>query len=128
MKNILLAVSVMLLAGSALADHDIKAATDRGTYIETASVTGSSVAGTAFASANAKRMDGAYFNNTATTVWIGTTTATINGTVHSNITIGFPVNSSSTFTLDGVMSGAVNFTCNQGVATCEVRSIESLNR
>lgn len=127
MKNLLVFL-LLLCAPSAWADHDITSASDRGTYVDIARVTGSSVAGTAFASALSKRMDGVYFNNTASTIWIGTTTATLNGVVHSNIANGLPVLSSATFKLDGKMTGAISFTCNLGVATCEVRSLEGLNR
>ena len=117
----------MLCAGAARADHEIKAALDRGTYVETAVVTGSSVTGTAFLTANAKRMDGILFNNTSTAVYIGTTTTTIE-VGHSNIALGVPVLSSATFSLDGLMSSALAFTCTTGVATCEVRTLIGLNR
>lgn len=128
MKSLLVALILTLFAGSARADHDQKAAIDRGTFIETAVITGSSVAGTAFASASIKRMDAVYFNNTATVVWIGSTTATLNGGTHSNITTGIPLLSSATLSLGGVMSGAIAFTCNAGVATCEIRRLEGSNR
>ncbi len=126
MKYILVLV-LTLCAGVSHADSATTAALDRGTYIKTAVVVGSSVTGTALIAINPLRMDGKYFNNTATAIWIGTTTATIQAN-HSNITMGFPVLSSATFILDGIMSGAASFTCTSGIATCEVRSYEGLNR
>ena len=95
-----------------------------GTYGETFRVYGTSVAGTAFFSASKNRPDGAYFNNSATTVWIGTVTATRNGQLHDNIQIGFPVLSSATFTLDGSFAGTLAFTCNEEVVKCEIRGLE----
>lgn len=124
----LLALAICLLAAPAFADHDIKAATDRGTYIEPTKVAGSSVTGTAFISANVKRMDGLLFNNTATPVWVSTVSATQHGVEHSNITNGMPVLSSGTYRLDGIMSDALYFTCNVGATTCEVRVHEGKNR
>lgn len=110
------------------ADSGYEAATrvERGAYIDIAKVTGSSVAGTAFIAANTKRPDGLYFNNTASTVWIGTTSATMLAVEHSNITNGMPWLSSSTFKLDGQMVGALYFTCNIAVSACEVRKLEGL--
>lgn len=119
---------ILMMAGPAFADHEIRVAIDRGTYVETASVSGSSVAGTAFFSAATKRMDGLMFNNTGTTVWIGTTTATQHGVEHSNITIGIPVLASATFSLDGVLTGELSFTCAVGVTACNVRALSGLNR
>ena len=127
MKHLVLAAALIFISAPVLADHDIKTAIDMGTYIDTAFVAGSSVTGTAFSSVGPKKMDGLYFNNTASTIWIGTTTATAQ-TAHENVRIGFPVLSSSTFRLGGVMSAALAFTCNPGVAACEIRSAEGLNR
>ena len=110
------------------ADHDNTAASDKGTYIQVAKVSGSSTAGTAFFSANIGRMDGLVFNNTATTVFIGTVTASEHGSTHSNILNGTPILSSSSFSLGGLMSGPIYFTCSSTVASCEVRTLEGLNR
>lgn len=124
MKHWLLVVALICLEALAFADHDARVALDRGSYIETSSVTGSSTTGTSFISPDSKRMDGLLFNNTSSTVWIGTTTTTIDGVQHSNITLGIPVLSSSSFKLDGMMSAVLYFTCNVGVSTCNVRVIE----
>ena len=118
----------LFLATPARADHDTKVAKDVGSYVQTASVTGSSFTGTAFISANAKRMDGVLFNNTGSEIWIGTTTATQDMVMHSNINIGIPVLASATFSLGGVMSDALYFTCGNTVATCNVRVLEGRNR
>ena len=129
MKHWIFAAALICFGSYARADHDQKAAIDRGTYIQTAVITGSSVAGTAFAaSGSGKRMDGIYVNNTGSTVWIGSTTATLNGGTHSNITTGIPLAANATLSLGGVMSGELAFTCGIGVSTCEMRRLEGLNR
>lgn len=120
---------VLFLGGIALrvdADTGWEGATrvEVGSYVETAAVTGSSFTGTAFASADKKRPDGVYFNNTASTVWIGTTSATAAMTAHNNVKIGFPILSSATFSLGGSMSGDIYFTCGPTVASCEIRKLE----
>lgn len=114
----------------AVADTGREGATRKeiGSYMDIASVNGSSVAGTALFAASVSRPDGAYFNNTASVIWLGTTTATQDGVVHSNIANGFPVLSSATFSLDGSMSGTLSFTCNAGIATCNIRRLEGLVR
>ena len=127
MKYILIVVA-LFVSVCARADHDGVSAIDKGTYVDNARVTGSSIVGTAFPSNVAKLMDGMYFNNTATVIWIGSTTATIHLTDHSNITAGFPILSSATFSLGGKFPGFIYFTCNAGVSTCEVRRLEGLNR
>lgn len=91
----------------------------------TAVVTGSSTTGTGFSAATVKRPDGMYFNNTSSIVWIGTTTTSIQA-AHSNITMGFPIASSATFKLGGSYTGSWNFTCDAGVATCEIRKLEGV--
>ena len=136
MKKILLGLAVALPALLTIistpkvvqADYDQKAALDRGTYIQTYSYSGSSNTGTAFLSANVKRMDAVLFNNSSDTIWLGTTTATQSMVMHSNINIGIPVLSSATFSLDGLMSGELYFTCGNTVATCQVRVLEGVNR
>ena len=128
MKNFLLTAILILVGAPAFADYDNKSASDRGTYVDVARVTGSSTAGTAFLSVNVKRMDGLLFNNTASAIWIGTVTASEFAVTHSNILNGTPVLASTTFSLGGSMSGALYFTCNGGVVTCEVRTLEGLNR
>lgn len=128
MKNWILAFALLCFGSvHALADAQMNVSLDRGTYVETAAVAGTSVTGTAFASAAIKRMDGIYFNNTSSFIWIGTATATTQSD-HANMTGGFPVLSSSTFSLDGLMSGSMTFTCSAGVAACQIRRLEGLNR
>lgn len=127
-KSAILVVALMLgaLALRVDADPGWEGATRKevGTYIETAVVSGSSFTGTAFISATKSRPDGVYFNNTASTVWIGTTSATQNMTAHDNVKIGFPVLSSATFRLDGSMTGDLYFTCGPTISACEMRKLE----
>lgn len=128
MKHWILAAALLCFGSvRALADAQMNVSLDRGTYIETAAVAGTSVTGTSFASSAVKRMDGIYFNNTSSVIWVGTATATTQ-TDHANITGGFPVLSSSTFSLGGLMSGAMAFTCNVGVGACEIRRLEGFVR
>ena len=127
MKHWFLMAALICLGVNARADHDQKCALDRGTFVATSVVTGSSTTGTAFISANSKRMDGLFFNNTASVVWVGTTSATIQEG-HSNLGLGVPVLSSATIALDGIMSDALYFTCNAGVSACEGRVFEGRNR
>lgn len=96
---------------------------EAGRFGATAVVTGSSVTGTAFVDARVTRPGGVYFNNTASTVWIGTTSATVNGAIHTNINIGFPLLSSSTISMAS-FTGTWYFTCNGGTSTCEMRELE----
>ena len=112
-----------ILPSSADTGHEGATRIERGSYMETAVVTGSSITGTAFINSSVKRPDGAYFNNTASVIWLSTVTAT-HQTAHEAFRIGFPIASSATFSLDGSMTGTMAFTCNQTVATCEVRRIE----
>lgn len=131
-KNIILALAAGLMVMAGLREPKADTGWDQavrrevGRYAETAHVAGSSVAGTAFFSASKNRPDGVYFNNTASTIWIGTTTATRNNQHHDNIIIGFPVLSSSSFRLDGSFSGTLAFTCDYDVAVCHVRKLEGL--
>lgn len=99
-----------------------------GSYADVRRVTGSSVAGTEFFSASIKRPDGSIVNNTASTIWIGTMSATQHNTMHDNIRSGYPVTSTQPFKLDGSMTGNLYFTCDVGVASCEVRAIDGLVR
>lgn len=87
-------------------------------------VTGSSVAGTSFFSDSVSRPDGTAFNNTSSTIWVGTVTATQDRVTHSNIGQGYPVLSSGTFPLDGSFTGSWYFTCDAGVSACEIRTAE----
>lgn len=91
----------------------------------TAVVTGSSVTPTAIFSASVSRPDGLVFNNTSSTVWLSTLTVAMNGTTHSAILFGVPLLSSTTFRLDGSYTGTFTFLCDKGVATCEVRKLET---
>jgi len=130
MKRLFLAGILALIAGPAFADHEIKVAIDRGTYPGTASVNGSSSTGTAFFSADAKRMDGIAFNNSPDYIYLGTTSVALHGVgvTHENLRIGVPVPSSGTFKLDGIMSDALYFTCKAGQSSCNVRVMETKNR
>ena len=97
-----------------------------GSYLGVRRVTGSSVAGTEFFAASIKRPDGSCLNNTATTVWIGTVSATQHLTLHSNIVNGYPVTSTQPWKLDGSFTGNMYFTCSEGIATCEFRCADGL--
>ena len=99
-----------------------------GSYINVRRVTGSSTTGTEFIAASIKRPDGSFINNTASTIWVGTVSATQNNTMHDNIRGGYPVTSSQTFKLDGSMTGNAYFTCDVEVAACELRLIDGLVR
>ena len=117
--------AAIFLGVNAQAQFDSRVAVSLGGRVETATVTGSSIAGTAFVSAGNSSLDIALFNNTAVAVWIGTTATTIHGTNHSNVTMGFPVTASATFRLNGSMSGAMYVTCGVEVATCNLRVFEA---
>lgn len=109
--------------GLAVADTGHEGATriEIGRSTDFRKVTGSSVTGTAIFSSAVNRPDGFCLNNTGTTVWIGSVTATQNGTMHSNIANGMPIFSSGTYRLGGSMTGDAYLTCNAGVSTCEMR-------
>ena len=115
-----------VLVSQSFADtgHEGAVRKESGTYGQVFKVTGSSVAGTSFFSATVKRADGTAFNNTSSTVWIGTITDTQNNRIHDNIEEGYPLLSSATFMLDGNFTGIWYFTCDSGVASCEVRTVE----
>lgn len=108
--------------------HEGATRIERGSYAGTRKVTGSSTAGTEFFAADVKRPDGLCINNTGSTVWIGTTSATQHQTTHENISIGIPVMSTQTFKLDGSYTGNLYFTCDIGVASCEFRCLDGLVR
>ena len=99
---------------------------ERGSYAAMRKVAVSSTTGTALWSASRKRPDGLCYNNSSTTIWVGTVTATMNGKLHSNITEGFPLLSSSTFRLDGSFTGALAATCDVEVTACELRCLDGL--
>jgi len=105
----------------------------KGTYMEAFAVILTSSTGTALWDADKKRGDAICFNNTAFNIWIGTTTATEDSATHPNILNGFPIASSSTFSLDGGMSGQLYGTCGEDTGlkdpiTCELRCLEGLIR
>lgn len=130
MKHWLFAVMLVCFgAVGAKADPDNRSAIEVGTFLTPYKIAGSSTAGTALVAPDGKRLDGVFFNNTATAIWIGTTTATgyLNLT-HNNISDGFPVLASSTFRLGGAMTGALAFTCNPTASICEVRTLEGAQR
>ena len=128
---LLSALAVIGLSGSmskAIADSEMRVSIDRGTYPENYRVSITSIAGTEFLAAGGNRMDGVCFNNSASTIWIGTTTATQHLKEHANITLGIPWLASSTFRLDGVNSSAWAATTDIGVASADVRCLGTLNR
>ena len=118
------------LYATARADTGHEGATRKeiGSYLSVARITGSSTTGTEFFAASIKRPDGSLVNNTASTIWIGTVSATQQNTLHDNIRNGYPVTSTQPFKLDGSMTGNGYFTCDAGVSTCEIRVIEGLVR
>ena len=121
-------VGLMSSIGKADSGREAAARTERGSYIETRSVDVSSTTGTALFAASVLRPDGLCRNNSASTVWVGTTSATTNNAIHSNILIGFPVLSSETFKLDGQMTGVVYGTSGQGLGTLNLRCVDGLVR
>lgn len=125
-KKLIASLTLFIVPALLLADTGQDAATrvERGAYIDTLKVTGSSVTGTAIFSASTTRADGTCFNNSATNIWVSSNTTTQHNQVHTNIAFGYPVLSSATFPLDGQMTGSVAFTCDIGVAACEVRCVE----
>ena len=118
------------IIGKTWADSGYEAATriERGSYIDIRVVSVSSTTGATLMSASVKRPDSICYNNSASTVFIGTTSATMDAVTHSNITNGFPITSSATFKLDGSMSGNVYATADIGVASVNVRCIDGLVR
>lgn len=102
---------------------------EQGSYLAAYYVRGTSYTGTAFVDASVKRPAGIYFNNTASAIYIGTTTAlSVEANDHTNRKIGFPVLASSTFRLDGSFTGDMYFTCEASTAFCEIRKLEGLVR
>ena len=100
-----------------------------GNAVETSVLTGSSYTGTNFLVARSTRPDAVMFNNTATTVWIGSVTATtLTTVVHNNIMRGLAVPASAYFDIDGSLTSALAFTCNKDVSTCEVRVLEGVTQ
>ena len=129
LAGLVVAAVVMAAVGGARADQGWDAAMriERGQYPAMRKVTGSSVAGTAFFDADMKRPDGLCVNNTGTTVWIGTVSATQRGDstfLHDNINFGAPLTATATFSLDGSFTGLWYFTCGPTVATCEMRCLD----
>lgn len=122
----LVAWVVVSLGSPIKADTGMDMATRKelGSYAETGSVAGSSTTGTEFAASGNRRPDGMYFNNSVGTIWIGTVTATRNNQTHDNISGGFPILSSATFSLGGQFRGSIAFTCDIGVTACQVRKFE----
>lgn len=108
------------------ADTGVGGATriERGTSLDARNVSPSSTTGTTLFSASIVRPDGMCFNNTSTIVWIGTVSATIDRQTHTNILQGAPILASSTFKLDGQLTGAVYATCDVGVAACNMRCLD----
>lgn len=120
----------LLIFGETHGDTGWEGATRKecGQKSETYQVTGTSYTGTAVFAASIKRPDGAIFNNTSSTVWVGSVTATSVGTtIHNNIARGFPILSSATYSMGGNYTGGdLSVTCDKGVSTCEIRTHECL--
>lgn len=108
------------------ADTGWEGATRReiGTSAAVRSVNVTSTTGTALWSASTKRPDGVLFNNSASTIWIGTDSASYFAVEHPNITNGFPVLASSTFRLDGSYTGILYGTSGVGLGTLNTRIID----
>ena len=137
MKDIrLLFLILAAVIGMGIMSDNIKADTghegasrrEMGSYAETRLVTLSSSTGTNLFGASVSRPDGMCFNNTSGTIWIGTTTATATAVPHSNMRMGFPLLSSSTFRLDGSFTGTIAGTCDAGVLSCTLRCVDGLVR
>ena len=107
--------------------HEGATRIERGSYMDVRIISVTSTTGTAFFAASVKRPDGRCYNNSASTIWVGTVSATAQ-TNHPNIQNGFPVLSSTTFNLDGSMTDAIYGTSDSGVGTLNVRCIDFLVR
>lgn len=118
MKKIFLALALLGLSSVAIADRFDKAASkNSGNYIESYAVSVSSFTATkiidetiAIKSANID-----IFPNSAFDLFIGTNTSTL-------LTTGFPILSSTTFTLDGTYTGSM-YAITEGAANANVRVI-----
>ena len=119
---------IIAIFGSTRADtgHEGAQRIEIGRSLSVNKIVGSSVTGTGMMSVAVNRPDGMYFNNTGSTIWIGTVSATIQS-AHTNVFMGFPVLASTTFKLGGSYTGNAYFTCNVGVANCEVRSLQTVS-
>lgn len=109
--------------------HEGAARVEIGSYVETASITGTSRTPTALFSESIKRPDGLYFNNTASAIWISTVATSVTVELgHPAVAIGYPILSSATFRLEGSMTGSMTFICDGSAGTCNVRKLEGLVR
>jgi hypothetical protein len=121
---------VALFGGSFLVSadtgHEGAARIERGSYNDVRKVTLSSTTGTALWDASVKRPDSVCYNNSASTVWIGTVSASEFTLAHPNIAEGFPIVSSGTFSFDGSHTGAVYATSE--AAAAEMRCFDGLVR
>lgn len=120
MKTILVAV-LMALGGLAHAQFDNTILVYKGQYMDVTKVSASSTTGSTVLSADESRLDAIVFNNAPNAVWIGTTSAALHNTQHSNITLGFPITSSGTVRLEGKMGDVFYVTCSNGIVACDVR-------
>jgi hypothetical protein len=130
MKKILIAAILVLSASDAMADHETTAAKDQGTYIETAEVVVTSVAGKAFLSGtDQKNLMGFELRAIdAGAVYIGTNSSTQHNVVAGNILTGLPFYSTSSFKVDGKYTGAGYLTAERGISSIRVRIIKFLNQ
>lgn len=102
-----------------------------GSYFQTRRVVGSSYTATALWPATVKRADSTCVVNVGSLIWVSTATDSMtgaNGTLqHPAITDGFAVKgSTSSIALEGSNTGSLQFTCDNGVATCEVRCLDGM--
>lgn len=116
----LIPILFLLLPGLAFADRwDSAVSKNAGNYLETYTTPVSSTTATLFIDGanGVKSSNIDIFNNSPMTLWIGTNTATLRVT-------GFPILSSTTFTLDGTHTGSVYGLMDAGAtATWDIRTI-----
>src|SRR5260221_2963729 len=130
MKKLLMIIILIIMATNIYAEFgswEGAIRKDIGNNISVTSINLSSTTGTVIWAPSTQRPDGILFNNSAFIIWLGTDTITTNGTLHTNITNGFPVASSGTFRLDGSMTGQITATADQGVASVNIRIMNGVS-
>lgn len=128
MKKILFLFSIIgMLAVLAFADTGHESATriERGSYIQSRSITLTTFTATEFIPASVKRPDSLCKNYSSYTVFIGSATTPATYLV----TIGLPVGASEYFTLDGSMTGSISAIAEEAAgATAKIKCLDGLVR
>lgn len=127
MKRFLLAVAVMGLFGYlAYADtgHESAARIERGSYIQSRTITLTTFTAVEFMPASVKRPDSLCKNYSSYTVFIGSATTPATYLV----TIGLPVGASEYFTLDGSMTGSISAIAEDTASNVKIKCLDGLVR